>query len=153
MGASLNVALEPFLNRAFIGRSAWRLDTCTMKAICCSYVLPCAVALCLGACTIFSVHAGERQDHDRARAALQAGEVMPLQDVLDKVRRSHPGDVLEVELEREDGRWVYEFKLLQSGGRLLRLNVDAKTATVLRSRQRPALEGEVQPASAPGSRP
>ena len=28
-----------------------------------------------------------------------AGEVLPLQQVLEKVQRSHPGDVLEVELE------------------------------------------------------
>jgi uncharacterized membrane protein YkoI len=82
---------------------------------------------------------GEREhgrDHDRARAALQAGEVLPLQKVLERVQRQHPGEVLEVELEHEDGRWVYELKLLQSGGRLLRLDVDARTAEVLRSRSR-----------------
>jgi len=84
-------------------------------------------------------HGGQRdhqRDHDRARAALQAGEVMPLQKVLDQVQRSHPGEVLEVELEHEGGRWVYELKLLQTGGRLIRLDVDAKTAQVLRSRPR-----------------
>jgi len=52
------------------------------------------------------------------------------------VQRSHPGEVLEVELEHEGGRWVYELKLLQTGGRLIRLDVDAKTAQVLRSRPR-----------------
>lgn len=84
-------------------------------------------------------HSGQRdhqRDHDRARAALQAGEVLPLQKVLDQVQRSHPGEVLEVELEHEEGRWVYELKLLQTGGRLIRLDVDAKTAQVLRSRPR-----------------
>lgn len=84
-------------------------------------------------------------DHDRARAALQAGEVMPLQKVLEQVQRSHPGEVLEVELEHERGRWVYELKLLQNGGRLLRLDVDAKTAQVLRSRQRPQPQAGVRP--------
>lgn len=93
-------------------------------------------ALWLAASGFASAHAGDERDHDRARAALQAGEVMPLQKVLDQVQRSHPGQVLEVELEHEDGRWVYELKLLQIGGRLIRLDVDAKTAQVLRSRQR-----------------
>jgi uncharacterized iron-regulated membrane protein len=103
-----------------------------------SAVLPCVLALGLGVGAVLSSHADERKDHDRARAALKAGEILPLQDVLDRVQRSHPGEVLEVELEREDGRWIYELKLLQSGGRLLRLDVDARTAVVLRSRQRPA---------------
>ncbi len=116
-------------------------------------VLRCVLALCLGACSVSSAHADDRRDHDRARAALKASEVLPLQDVLEKVQRSHPGELLEVELEREDGRWVYELKLLQSNGRLLRLDVDAKTATVLRSRQRPAAEGMAPPSSAPGRRP
>ncbi len=87
-------------------------------------------------------------DHERARAALQAGEVLPLIQILQKVQRSHPGDVLEVELERDDGRWIYELKLLQSDGVRLKLEVDAKTGEVLRSRQRP-LPGQ---ASAPAPR-
>ncbi|MCC6869928.1 MAG: PepSY domain-containing protein [Burkholderiales bacterium] len=75
-------------------------------------------------------------DHDRARAALQAGEVLPLATIQEKVQRSHPGDTLKVELERKDGRWVYEFKLLQADGALLRLDVDARTGDVLKTRQR-----------------
>ena len=41
-----------------------------------------------------------------------------------------------MELEREDGRWVYEIKLLQPGGRLVKLEVDAATGQVLRLRER-----------------
>lgn len=74
-------------------------------------------------------------DHDRARAALQAGEVLPLATVLQRVAQSHPGDVLEVELEREHGRWIYELKLLQRGGALLKLAVDARTGEVLQARE------------------
>lgn len=79
--------------------------------------------------------AGDR-DHDRARAALQAGEILPLATVLQRVAQSHPGDVLEVELEREEGRWIYELKLLQPGGALLKLAVDARTAEVLKREER-----------------
>ncbi|WP_101050257.1 PepSY domain-containing protein [Macromonas nakdongensis] len=73
-------------------------------------------------------------DHDRARAALVAGEVLPLAEVLQRVARQHPGHVLEVELEREDGRWVYELKLLQGDGGVLKLEADARDGTVLRRR-------------------
>lgn len=99
-------------------------------------------ALALAALAVAGLATGaqadDRRDHDRARAALQAGEILSLQQVLERVQRHHPGEVLAVELEREDGRWVYELKLLQDGGRLVRLDVDARTAEVLRSRQRPA---------------
>ena len=36
-------------------------------------------------------------DHDRARAALVAGEVLPLPAVLERVGREHPGQVLAVD--------------------------------------------------------
>lgn len=80
---------------------------------------------------------GDGRDHERARAAVQAGEVMPLPQLLQKLQRSHPGQVLELELEREDGRWVYEVKLLQAKGRLVKLAVDAATGEVLVAKRKP----------------
>ncbi|MEO8544133.1 MAG: PepSY domain-containing protein [Burkholderiaceae bacterium] len=71
-------------------------------------------------------------DHDRARAALQAGEVLPLTEILARVARTHPGQVLEVDLERDHGVWIYELKLLQSDGLLVKLKVDARDGTVVR---------------------
>jgi uncharacterized membrane protein YkoI len=80
--------------------------------------------------------ASDRHDHDRARAALQAGEIQPLASVLQRVAADHPGQVLGVELERDDGRWIYEIKLLQAGGGLLKLEVDAASGQVLKARAR-----------------
>ena len=80
--------------------------------------------------------ASDRDDHDRARAAVLAGEVLPLQTLLERLRRSRPGQVLELELEREDGRWVYEIRLLQPDGQLVKLDVDAATAEVLNAKRR-----------------
>ena len=80
--------------------------------------------------------ASDRHDHDRARAALQAGEIQPLATVLQRVAADHPGQVLEVELERDGGRWIYEIKLLQAGGGLLKLEVDATSGQVLKARAR-----------------
>ncbi len=75
-------------------------------------------------------------DHDRARSAVQAGQVLPLKTVLERLEREHPGQVLEVELERDDGRWIYEVKLLQAGGRLVKLELDAASGEVLQRRVR-----------------
>lgn len=80
--------------------------------------------------------AGAPHDHERARTAVQAGEILPLQTLLERVQRTHPGQVLELELERDDGRWIYELKLLQAGGQLLKLEVDAATGEVLKARRK-----------------
>ena len=73
-------------------------------------------------------------DHDRAERAVQAGQVLSLQSMLQKLQLQYPGQVLEVELEDDDGRWVYEVKLLQAGGQLLKIKLDAQTAEVLQSK-------------------
>ncbi|MCZ4305740.1 PepSY domain-containing protein [Zoogloeaceae bacterium G21618-S1] len=73
-------------------------------------------------------------DHDRARRALDAGQVMPLPAILERVALDYPGKVLEVELEDDDDRWIYEIKLVQPGGRLLKLEVNAADARILKAR-------------------
>lgn len=72
------------------------------------------------------VRAGDSHDHDRARQALESGEVLPLRTILERVERDYPGQVMEVELEREDARWRYEIKLLRSDGTLVKLMFDAR---------------------------
>jgi uncharacterized membrane protein YkoI len=98
------------------------------------HALAAAFASALLACA--PAEASDRADHDRARAALQAGEILPLATVLQRVAAEHPGQVLEVELERDGGVWLYEIKLLQTGGGLLKLEVDAASARVLKARSR-----------------
>jgi len=73
-------------------------------------------------------------DHERARRAVEAGEVLPLGVVLAGIEKTHPGHVLEVELERDDGRWIYEIKLMERGGNVAKLEVDARDGSVLRAR-------------------
>jgi hypothetical protein len=83
-----------------------------------------------------SAWASDSHDHERARAAVEAGQVLPLPTLLERLRRTHPGQVLELELERDDGRWIYEVKLLQANGQLLKLEVDAATAQVLQVKRK-----------------
>jgi uncharacterized membrane protein YkoI len=80
--------------------------------------------------------ADEPADHERARRALEAGEVMPLRTVLEQVERDYPGEVLEVELDREDDVWVYEIKLIRRGGDVLKLELDARDGSLRRIRGR-----------------
>ena len=61
------------------------------------------------------------------------GWVLPLEDVLRKVRRSAPGDVLTVNLGRDSGgAWVYALTVLSPEGRYSDVAVDARTGQLLR---------------------
>lgn len=84
------------------------------------------------------VQAGDGRDHDRARQALEAGEILPLRAILERVERDTPGQVVEIELERESGRWLYEIKVLRAGGSLVKLTLDARDGTVLARKGRGA---------------
>ena len=75
---------------------------------------------------------GHGGDHDRARQALEAGEVLPLRTIIERVERDYPGQIVEVELERENGRWEYEIKVLRAGGALVKIKLDARDGSVLR---------------------
>ena len=71
------------------------------------------------------------EDHDRAFRALREGEARPLADILEKVEEQLGGDIVGIEFERENGRYVYELKIVAPDGRLREVNVDAMTAEIL----------------------
>jgi len=67
--------------------------------------------------------------------------VAPLRSLLEQVHEAYPGQVLEVELEREEyGKediWVYEVKLLTKKGSVLKLEYDAIHLELLKIKGRP----------------
>lgn len=75
---------------------------------------------------------GGESDHEQARHALEAGEILPLRTVMDQVERDYPGQIVKIEFERDDGMWLYKIKVLQSGGRLVKIKIDARDGTVLK---------------------
>jgi uncharacterized membrane protein YkoI len=77
----------------------------------------------------------EEEDHDAARAAVGRGEAMPLADVLAAVAPNLPGEIVEVEFEREDGHWIYEFKVIDATGRLHEVYVDASNGRILSAKE------------------
>lgn len=74
---------------------------------------------------------GRGGDHDEARDALEHGEALPLAEILPLALRAVPGEILEIELEREHGRLVYEIELLARTGRVRKVILDARTGAVL----------------------
>jgi uncharacterized membrane protein YkoI len=68
-------------------------------------------------------------DHDRARSAVEAGQIRPLQEILAAVRAQVPGRLLDARLQQNNR--VYEVILLQADGQVVAVTVDARTAQVL----------------------
>ena len=96
------------------------------------------VAVVLAAGLVPPAAVASEPDHERARQALERGEVLPLRAILDKIARDYPGEIVEVELEREHGKWIYEIELIGADGRLVKLEIDAGSAEVLRVKGRDA---------------
>ena len=96
------------------------------------------VGLAVNTLTMSTVWASGDDDHERARQALQSGQILPLRTVLEQLERNHPGKVLKVELEQKDGSWIYKVKLLQADGQLVKLMLDAKSALILERKNRDA---------------
>ena len=67
------------------------------------------------------------RDHERVRAAVERGEMVPLEGVLADAQRRHAGTVLEVELE--GGR--YEVEILGEDGVIRELEYDVRTGELL----------------------
>lgn len=139
--------LEPWLKPLFIGRSAFVRDNQGVKNTCTSPMTPllnwrwaaCVMLATLTVCAAVwhgNALASDKGDHERALQAVQSGQVLPLAKVLALIEKAHPGQVLEVELEHEKQQWQYEIKLLQPDGRLMKLQVDARTGEVLKRQTR-----------------
>ena len=70
-------------------------------------------------------------EHEEARRALEQGLVRPLEDIIVEARKHVQGDLIEVELEREDGRYIYELEFIQPSGQIVELQLDAKTMAIV----------------------
>ncbi|MDX6806273.1 PepSY domain-containing protein [Terrihabitans rhizophilus] len=70
-------------------------------------------------------------DADKALTGVRRGDMLPLDEILAKVRSRFPGEVLGVELTEDDGVAEYEIKILSTGGRVLEIEVDPRTGGVL----------------------
>ncbi len=92
---------------------------------------PLALATVL---SLFPVSAAlaDKDDHVEARALLQRGEILPLAQILEVAQRRVPGDVIEVELEREDRGWEYKVKVLTPTGLVRKITLNARNGAVVK---------------------
>ncbi len=70
-------------------------------------------------------------DGERARRALERGEIRPLDAVLAAARAAVPGDVVALDLKRNDGHWLYKLRILGPDGRRRDVKIDASSLKIL----------------------
>lgn len=77
---------------------------------------------------------GHDSDHEQeeVRSLTQQGDILPLEQVLQAARQQHAGRILETELERDDGRYIYEVELLDDSGEVWEMEFDAATGELLK---------------------
>jgi uncharacterized membrane protein YkoI len=70
-------------------------------------------------------------DQREAQRLLQSGHILPLEGILQRAKTVRPGKLLDVEFERDDGRYVYELEVLDDRGTVWKLKYDATTGALL----------------------
>lgn len=91
-----------------------------------------ALPLLLPALPLRAQGGRKREEQERVRRAIAEGRILPLSEILAMLRPQLGGEVIGVELEEEDGRFVYEIKVLARGGRRREFEVDAATGRILK---------------------
>ncbi|MFP3875026.1 MAG: PepSY domain-containing protein [Thiohalophilus sp.] len=82
-----------------------------------------------------AARADDKLDYKEARELRQQGKILPLQEILKRVEKDYPGQIIETELEREHGRYIYELEILTDNDRVIELELDAATGEVLKTEQ------------------
>ena len=70
-------------------------------------------------------------DYIEARRLQDSGQILPLETILKNIRQVFPGKIIEIDLEKENGRIVYELEILGEDGVVREIYINAKTGKLL----------------------
>jgi uncharacterized membrane protein YkoI len=85
------------------------------------------------AAELWDEHEDERRDLEASQLTQQASDssLVPVARILELTAQQVPGQVVKVELDDEQGRRVYEIKVLAENGRVRELKFDAHDAQLI----------------------
>jgi len=72
------------------------------------------------------------KDYETARKLRESGDILPLEIILLRLKKNHPGKVLEVEMETRHGRLLYEIELLDDKGKVWEFKIDPRTGDIVK---------------------
>jgi hypothetical protein len=96
--------------------------------------------LLLAACLLLSVaasgwlmsSAGSGESPASAGQLSAKGQILSLEKISRLAKSYKPGEILEVELEKKHGRYVYEVEILDARSQVWELKLDAKSGQLLK---------------------
>ena len=88
--------------------------------------------LCLASAVTPFVHA---DDDKRIRQLQRSGEILSLEQIFERARKVKPGRIVDVDLDTDHGRYIYEIELLESSGKVWEMEFDARTGKLLQLEQ------------------
>jgi uncharacterized membrane protein YkoI len=96
-----------------------------------------SVSLCTGialCCASAVLVAGQNDTGPDPTRAQKSGDILSLDEILQRVKAEQPGKVAETELERKSGRYVYEIDVIGTDGVKREFKYDAKTGALISSK-------------------
>ena len=70
--------------------------------------------------------------HEAARRLVESGRILSLDAILAKLSSLVPGKLIETELEYDDGRIMYDLKILRPNGQVQEVEIDAATGEIMK---------------------
>jgi len=70
-------------------------------------------------------------DLEQVRKLRNTESILPLSQILKKIETTYPGTLLDVELEYEDAKLIYEIEILDADHVVQEMKVDASTGEIL----------------------
>jgi uncharacterized membrane protein YkoI len=70
---------------------------------------------------------------DKHGAATMPQDIIPMEDILAKAKQDKAGRVVEIDLDRKRGRYIYEIEIVDDQGVEWELDYDARTGELLRT--------------------
>lgn len=91
----------------------------------------CRALAVIGA-LLFAASALADGDHVEARKLRESGQILSLEKIAEHARAAKAGEIIETELKRKNGSYVYEVEILDGGGQVWELKLDAKTGGLIK---------------------
>lgn len=85
----------------------------------------------LSTAPLAQVACADEDDWRRLHREVEAGRIKPLSEILENLARDWRGDVIDVDIERDDGDIIYEIELLGPEGQVVEFEIDARTGDIL----------------------
>lgn len=76
-------------------------------------------------------NAGDNLSQHEARELLESGHILSLSELQGRHANTFIGKILDLELERKDGKLIYEFEVLGSDGEVREYYIDAASGQLL----------------------